>query len=319
MFRNCSIPSRPQPLSEQPRGARRDRGVALIMVLWLTAALSVIAFSVAQTTRGEVRRAENTLDATRAGFLARAAIERTYGWLRYGYQPAPGQPPLFEPGQQRILHRFPGGDVWVEILPESGKLNVLLAPPEQLLALFLRLRIEPAVAASFVQTISTFRASGASLRQIEDLFLLPGINSSLFFGGLDRLPGGVLVDRPGLRDVLSLYGGTTVVDANSARAEVMEVVGVPPAAAAAVVSLRQRMQLQWADIERLELTKLLRVGSDQAYVIRATARPRTASGQLSDFRRTQSALVINEQSFNNYYVPQIKRWDESSVSETPWP
>jgi predicted DNA-binding helix-hairpin-helix protein len=127
------------------------------------------------------------------------------------------------------------------------------------------------------------------------------------------------VERPGLRDVLSLYGGTTVVDANSARPEVMEVVGVPAEAAAAVVALRQRVQLQYADLERLGLAKLLRAGPDQAYVIRATARPRTASGQLSDFRRTMSALVLNEQSFNNYFVPQIKRWDESSVSETPWP
>ncbi len=316
MFHNCSTPNR--PASTRPR-LSRQRGVALIMVLWLTAALGVIAYSVAETTRGEVRRAESTLDATRAGFLARAAIERTYGWLRYGYQPLPGQVPLFELGQQRILHRFPGGDVWVEILPESGKLNVLQATPDQLLALLLRLRMEPATAGSFVQALSTFRATGASLRQIEDLFLLPGINTSLFFGGLDRLPGGALVERPGLRDVLSLYGGTTVVDANSARPEVMEVVGVPAEAAAAVVALRQRVQLQYADLERLGLAKLLRAGPDQAYVIRATARPRTASGQLSDFRRTMSALVLNEQSFNNYFVPQIKRWDESSVSETPWP
>ncbi|MCX6594122.1 MAG: hypothetical protein NTZ56_21625 [Acidobacteria bacterium] len=306
-------------LTAIPQPARNRRGVALIMVLWLTAALGVIAFSVAQTVLGEVRRAENTLDAARAGFLARAGIERTYGFLRYGYQPLPNQLPLFEFGQQRILHHFPGGDVWVEILPETGKLSLLSATPDQLLTLLLRIRMEPAAAANFVQTLSTFRTSGASLRQIEELFLFPGMNPSLFYGGLDRLPGGALVERPGLRDVLSLYGGTTMADANSARPEVMETLGVPPPAAMAVVTLRQRFQLRPVDVERLGLSKVLRTGPDQAYTIRATARPRTANGQLSDFRRTVSALVVYELDVSNQQVPRLKNWDESAVAETPWP
>jgi len=52
------------------------RGAALISVLWLTAVLVAIAFSVSTTVRGEIDRATTLSEGIRCQFLARAALER---------------------------------------------------------------------------------------------------------------------------------------------------------------------------------------------------------------------------------------------------
>ena len=68
---------------KSPRGARQSGG-ALLAVLWLSAALGAIAFTVAGTVRGEVDRASTASDDTRAYFLASGAIQRATLWILWG-------------------------------------------------------------------------------------------------------------------------------------------------------------------------------------------------------------------------------------------
>ena len=58
------------------RFRRSNRGRALLTVLWISAALSAIAFSLANTVRGETERVSTDLDALRAYYLATGAVER---------------------------------------------------------------------------------------------------------------------------------------------------------------------------------------------------------------------------------------------------
>ena len=52
------------------------RGSALLAVLWLSAALAAIAFSLSSTVRGETERTSTAVDGLRSYYLASGAIER---------------------------------------------------------------------------------------------------------------------------------------------------------------------------------------------------------------------------------------------------
>jgi hypothetical protein len=62
----------------------KGRGSALIAVLWLVAALSAIAFTVASTVRSEVGRVSNATDGLKAYYLATGAIERALLYIQWG-------------------------------------------------------------------------------------------------------------------------------------------------------------------------------------------------------------------------------------------
>ncbi len=66
------------------RSHRRSQGAALLLVLWLAAALSAIAFTLANTVRGEIERSSTDADGLKAYYLAEGAIDRTVGLHRIG-------------------------------------------------------------------------------------------------------------------------------------------------------------------------------------------------------------------------------------------
>jgi type II secretory pathway component PulK len=56
--------------------AAGQTGGALLAVLWLSAVLSAIAFSVANTVRAEIERTSTLTESVRTYYLATGAIER---------------------------------------------------------------------------------------------------------------------------------------------------------------------------------------------------------------------------------------------------
>src|SRR5271157_5393786 len=59
-----------------PHPVGHTRGSALLAVLWLSAALAAIAFSLSTTVRGETERASTSVDGMRAYYLAVSAVDR---------------------------------------------------------------------------------------------------------------------------------------------------------------------------------------------------------------------------------------------------
>lgn len=242
---------------------RSRRGVALVTVLWLTAALAIIGLTVASTVRGEVQRVETALDTAKAELLARGAIERMIHFLNNPPIAQPGQIADYRMGQQRMLWNFPGGDVMVELLPESGKLNVNSGTAAQLLSVLLASgypagqaqdltaaiidwRMVPAGGVSpmdsyYLSLSPTFQPRHSSFEQIEELLMVRGITSNVYYGGRERVPGGPVVARAGLRDVLSTFGGTNVYDANSAHSAILASTGITPAEVELIVGMRRRV------------------------------------------------------------------------------
>ena len=114
-----------------------NRGAALLTVLWLTAALSAIAFSVASTVRGETERAATSVDDVRSYYLANGALERAMLYMQWGAD-------YYHPGVALLSFHFPTGEAVVEFVPETAKMNINAAKPENLYRLLVALGADPA-------------------------------------------------------------------------------------------------------------------------------------------------------------------------------
>lgn len=299
-------------------GARR--GAALLAVLWLAAALSAIAFTLANSVRGEIERSSTDADGLKAYYLAAGAIDRTLVYIQSGPQfVGPDGKPIWQIDVTRELHlNFPTGIATVDYIPENSKLNVNFAPPVELNRLLEALGVDPeraqAITAGIVDWRSgtpggsfsqfdqyymsltpSFQARHASLQEIEELLLVRGVTPDLFYGGYTQAADGRLIPHDGLRDCLSVYGSTGALDVNTVAPETMVAVGVPPETAAAIVTLRKttliRDMSQVAAFSTGGGVARLGIVNGPIGTIRATARLRLSNGQLSDVRRTVSAVV----------------------------
>src|SRR5580658_8395386 len=102
------------------------RGSALLTVLWLSACLAAIAFSVSSSVRAETDRVEAGSNGMRAWYLATGAVERGMQWMLWAdmYRNADGSQRFWHYGAPRMNMSFPSGDAVVEMIPESAKLDI---------------------------------------------------------------------------------------------------------------------------------------------------------------------------------------------------
>jgi general secretion pathway protein K len=319
---------------------KNERGGALLAVLWLSAALAAIAFSLASTVRGEAERTSTSVDGLRSYYLAAGAIDRAIVWILWSPHigaGADGKPRFYAPGQP-MRFVFPTGEATVDAIPETAKLNVNLATPDTLVRLLTALGAGPDRAAMVAQAIAdwrspavapggfgpfdqfylsqspSFRARHASLEEIEELLFVRGVTPDLFYGTYERSPEtGRLVARPGLAQCLSVFGSTGAVDINYAPAPVMIAAGVPPTAAAMIVERRRaRPFTQPSELAALgpligPALSRLRLGGNSIYTLHASARLRLPDGQLSDLRRDAGAVLkIMPKGYDAPY--HILRW-----------
>jgi len=327
----------------------RNRGAALLAVLWLTAALSAIAFSVATTVRGEIERTATDVEGLQSDYLAAGGVERTICYMLWGAQARnpDGSSRYWSQGVPRLYHQFPEGDVIAEVIPAAARLNVNLASEEELVRLLLAIGAEPAraqiIAAAvidwrrplprsalspfdqrYLAGFPSFRARHASFQQVEELLLVEGMTPDLFYGTYVRDAQGRLVRRSGLRDCVSVYGNNAAFDINTADPALLRALGLPPPAVEEIVATRRLRPLTVDDVNRFRryagpAGARLAVGGGSIYTIRATARLRRQDGTLSDLRRSVAALV---KFFGPGLQPpyQVLRWyDRAAAPELNWP
>jgi general secretion pathway protein K len=292
----------------------------LLTVLWLSAALSAIAFSVATTVRGEIERSATSADGTRGYFLARGALQRALLWVQWmEYRNPDGTPRYWAPGMRRLHFEFPNGVAEVDFIPESSKLNVNTVKPEELFRMVIAAGGTPEqaseVAAAIIDWRSSvpggvgafdayyqsqtpsFRARHTSLEEVEEILVVKGMTPDLFHGTFVRTAEGRLQARPGLRDCLSVFSAGGAVDVNSAPPPVLAAVGIPADVIESIVQMRRTVPFR--DSEQLRMfgegmgpvLGRLMVGSGTIVTLRATARLRLPDGQLSDLRRSVAATV----------------------------
>src|SRR5579871_6869465 len=109
----------------------RERGGALLMTMWLSAALAAIALSVSATVRAETEHVSTAADGLRAWYLATGSVERTIQYMTWGGLEGPDR--YWNRRKSRINFNYPSGDAAVEIMAESGKLNILTSSQSDLM------------------------------------------------------------------------------------------------------------------------------------------------------------------------------------------
>lgn len=291
---------------------KRRQGSALLAVLWLAAALSAIAFTVANTVRGESERTATAMDSLRTYYLAQAGIDRALLHIQWGgtyyKQPMP------------VLRlQFPSGEVLVEIIPESSKMDVNRALPVDLIALVAATGVPPDRASAIARAIvdwrtlapggtfsgfdqyylglkPSFRARHASLEEIEELMLVQGMTPDLFYGRYERNALGRLLPVAGLKDCLSVYGGLTGFDVNTISPGLMRGIGISAPSVEGIVARRRAQPIKaMAEIAPFNdggpgFAKL-GLGVSPISTLRATAHLRLQDGRLSEVERSVSAMV----------------------------
>jgi general secretion pathway protein K len=316
---------------------RRTTGGALLAVLWLSAALGAIAFSLASTVRAEIDRASTAVDGTRTYYLAQGALQRAILYLDWATKEPirpDGSRRYYSPGDIAIPLAFASGEARVEVIPEASKLNINLAPPEDLLRLLVHLGVPFERAQAIVLGIidwrtpapdnkpqlfapSSFRPHHASIEETEELLLIRGMTPELYYGGYDRNAEGRLVPRAGLADCVSVFGSVDAVDANTAQPAVLGAIGLDPGAIAAIVERRRLMPFrnsgQLANFVQGAGRggQRLQIGGKSIFTLRATARLRIGKDQFSDLRRTVAATVKFD-SEPDVPPAQILRWYDST-------
>ncbi|MDQ6707829.1 MAG: general secretion pathway protein GspK [Acidobacteriota bacterium] len=295
---------------------RANEGAALLAVLWLSAALSAIAFSVASTVRGETERAATSVDDVRSYYLATGAIQRAILHYQWG-------PEFYRPGTPVLHLHFPSGESVVEIIPETAKLNINSALPEDLYRLLIALGENGSQASELTAAIvdwrtpapenklspfdafylslsPSFRSPHASFQEIEELLSVKGMTPDLFYGTYERETRSGpprLVAKGGLRDCVSTHGAVGSFEINTASPAVLLAAGLAPDQVAALVQRREQQPFTSPDEVRAFASGLgpagehLRLGGNTIYTFRATVRLRLQNGQLSDMQRTVAALI----------------------------
>jgi len=328
----------------------RRRGSALLTVLWVSAALSAVCFSLSTTVRGEAERVSTDLDSLRAYYLAQGAVEKgaiEMNWGRwYPDKPYPRGPGFAD-------YEFLTGKAHVEFIPEMAKLDLNNISGDRWARLLGAMGVEPeraqSIAAGIVarksggQAITPFSAAptfpggAASFQEIEELLTVPGVTTELFYGTFVPNPElrpdePRLFRRSGLVDCVSMFGSSGPVDARTADPAVLAAVGVPPEGVRALMEERSQRMLTDKALDALKPllgpgAGNLTIDGHSIYTIRATARLKLADGKYSDVRRTVAAQVkFMPKDFDTWI--HILRWydfaeaaraaERSNTGTMPW-
>ena len=214
----------------------RERGIALLLVVWVMALAAVLATGFAADTRSEARRARGLAQEARARAAAEAGVMLAVAGL---LDPMPESPWPRDGGSRTLA--FAGATLTVFVQDESGKVDLNMAAPEFVTGLFAALGLDDASAAALADAVTARRRAidaerrrgGAQpsddpqaqpFRSLEELAAIPGVSRA----AINRLAAFVTV-----------YSGSPRVDPRTAPPEVLLAVpGVEPQQVADLLAAR---------------------------------------------------------------------------------
>ena len=266
-----------------------ERGVALIVVLWIFIFLFVVAFDFSSSVREEAYAAHRYNDETQGYYLALAGFQRgLYDFLSQstGKQLQSDQKPsdLFDGSWREGI--LGAGGYRVRLLDEAGKINLNRVDENALRRIFTNLDIEEPRRSILVDSIMDWRdpddlhringaesdyyrslsppysAKNGPLDTVEELLWIRGVTSSLFFGYADD--NGTQADsarRIGLREIFTVDSPVDRVNLRTASAEVIHAVaGIPLEKTRLFVEERKKL----SEKTLADLLPLLGIGASDA-------------------------------------------------------
>lgn len=267
-----------------------ERGIALLIVLWIFIFLFVVAFDFTSSVREEGMAAQRYADESEGYYLALAGFEEAL--YRLLNQPAAsgqiataGSRPLesedFVNGawQERD---FGAGSYRVRLIDESGKINVNRADEQTLRRVFTHVGVEEPQRSILVDSILDWRdpdnlhrvngaeddyylslvpsytAKDAAFDTVEELLWVRGVTPDLFYGYQEDGNR-----NAGLREILTVDSPIDRVNLRTASAEVIQaLIGLSPENSRDFVDKRSQL----SEKTLADLLKLLEIPSGDAAV-----------------------------------------------------
>lgn len=169
---------------------RRQRGTALLLVLWVTVLLAALLIGVAAASRSQSQAALYGAERVRAELAAEAGLAHAVAGLR-----APDLRDQWVPDGRPYDFEFDGAEVRVQVVDVSGLVDLNASPPDLLGDLFAAAGVDRARADQFADTLAAWRGDSprqplpgragpiqphGPFRAIEQLARLPGMTADLF-------------------------------------------------------------------------------------------------------------------------------------------
>jgi len=263
-----------EPRCNRRASAESQKGAILIVVLWVLIALSLLALSFSASVRTEVNAARNTVDQKQSYYMARAGIEyavyrilETQNAFNQAQQALQGQVgqqvPEVLTGMVRLDLADGGADV--EVIDESGKLNLNLAQPHLIYNLLIMVGVSPADADVITDSIEDwrdqddlYRPNGAEsdyyqrLQQPyfaknglfdvpEELLLVRGVTPEIYYGKKGLSQTGERIEYYGLQKYFTTFSTFNRININSAPLPVLaSIPGLDYGVAQQIVEMRQQ-------------------------------------------------------------------------------
>jgi len=258
---------------------RNQEGIALVMVLWVMAILSVVVLEFSFAMRTEVNITQNYKEELQLYGMAQGGVHRAIAELIYKHDPKvqqlrktltteeipPDKKEWVTDGRSYFLP-FGQGTCEIKVMSEAGKVNINLVSESMLRKIITLLGLEGEMRDIVVDSIldwkdpdDFYRVNGAensyyqSLKEsyycknayfdsIEELLLVRGVSPALFYGGKvgKKEEAGEKMDQVGLKDIFSIYSPGVQIDINSATPVVLRVaLGIPMDISQKVVKARE--------------------------------------------------------------------------------
>ena len=253
---------------------RNQKGVALLIVLWVIAVLSVVVLEFSFAMRTEIHITKNLKEEAQLYAIAEGGIQRAIAELIYKHdskiqrmkkvlkteETPPEEREWMTDGR---LYQIPSqqGFCEIRIMSEAGKVNINIISDSTLRKIIGQMGLEGEARDRVTDSIldwrdpdDFYRLNGAendyyralkepydckngNFDSLEELLLVRGITSDLFYG---KKRGEADSEKVGLKDIFSIYSSGEQIDINSATLPVMKIfLGIPGDIAQLIVKARE--------------------------------------------------------------------------------
>jgi general secretion pathway protein K len=159
---------------------RRERGTALLLVLWATVLLAALLAGLAAAARSHSQAALYGAEHARAELAAEAGLAQAIAGLR-----APDQQHQWVPDGRPYTFTFDGAKVTIRVVDVSGMADLNAAPASLLRGIFQAAGVDALRAGQLADAVVSTRGGipgkpGQPFRAIDELARLPGMDLGLF-------------------------------------------------------------------------------------------------------------------------------------------
>jgi general secretion pathway protein K len=224
----------------------RQRGIALLAVMWTVAVMLLVALVFSNSVQIETRASIYRKEAAQAHAMATGGVEAALWGIAYPPLPDQEPPPLWtwQKGQRQWNVRFQGGMAEVQIVNETGNLDLNAAGREQLRRLFEARGLEAAAATQLAAAIihwrspagaddqesqaledyyrqAAYRPAHAPFTSLEEVLRVRGMTPEIFYGTVEVTGQGALRRMYGVGQDLTVFSASAPVNVNYASEAVL--------------------------------------------------------------------------------------------------